>query len=769
MECFTINELLFLLLVPVISISTCMAGDVGSYIIHMDKSAMPMTFSSHHDWYMSTLSSISSPDGSLPTHLYTYNHVLDGFSAVMSKAHLDQLEKMPGHLATYPDSFGKLHTTHSPKFLGLEKNSGAWPEGKFGEDMIIAILDTGVWPESESFRDKGMGPVPKRWRGACESGVEFKSSYCNRKLIGARSFSEGLKRRGLNVSAPPDDYDSPRDFHGHGTHTSSTAAGSPVRGANYFGYAEGTAIGISPKARLAMYKVIFLSDLRDADAAASDTLAGMDQAIADGVDLMSLSLGFEETTFEQNPIALGAFSAMEKGIFVSCSAGNSGPDAYTMFNGAPWITTIGAGTIDRDYAADVKLGNGIFTVRGKSVYPENLLISNVSLYFGYGNRSKELCEYGALDPEDVAGKIVFCDIPESGGIQSYEVGGVEAAGAIFSSDSQNSFWPSDFDMPYVAVSPKDGDLVKDYIIKSQNPVVDIKFQITVLGAKPAPQVAEFSSRGPGSRAPMILKPDVLAPGVHILAAWAPNRAIQPIRDEYLLSDYGLLSGTSMASPHAVGVAALLKAAHPDWSPAAIRSAMMTTAYLLDNTQGPIVDMTTGVAGTPLDFGAGHINPNMAMDPGLVYDIEAQDYINFLCGLNYTSKQIKIITRRSKFSCDQANLDLNYPSFMVLLNNTNTTSYTFKRVLTNVENTYSVYQASVKQPSGMKVTVLPSTVSFTGRYSKAEFNMTVEINLGDARPQSDYIGNFGYLTWWEANGTHVVSSPIVSAIAPIIRT
>ncbi|RVW49785.1 Subtilisin-like protease SBT4.8 [Vitis vinifera] len=529
MECFTISELLFLLLVPVISISTCMAGDVGSYIIHMDKSAMPMTFSSHHDWRT-----------------------------------LISWRRCRVTWQTYPDSFGKLHTTHSPKFLGLEKNSGAWPEGKFGEDMIIAILDTGVWPESESFRDKGMGPVPKRWRGACESGVEFKSSYCNRKLIGARSFSEGLKRRGLNVSAPPDDYDSPRDFHGHGTHTSSTAAGSPVRGANYFGYAEGTAIGISPKARLAMYKVIFLSDLRDADAAASDTLAGMDQAIAD--------------------------------------AGNSGPDAYTMFNGAPWITTIGAGTIDRDYAADVKLG----------------------------------------------------------GIQSYEVGGVEAAGAIFSSDSQNSFWPSDFDMPYVAVSPKDGDLV-----------------------------AEFSSRGPGSRAPMILKPDVLAPGVHILAAWAPNRAIQPIRDEYLLSDYGLLSGTSMASPHAVGVAALLKAAHPDWSPAAIRSAMMTTAYLLDNTQGPIMDMTTGVAGTPLDFGAGHINPNMAMDPGLVYDIEAQDYINFLCGLNYTSKQIKIITRRSKFSCDQANLDLNYPSFMVLLNNTNTTSYTFKRVLTNVENTYSV--------------------------------------------------------------------------------
>ena len=274
-----------------------MLEDVGSYIIHMDKSAMPMAFSTHHDWYKSTLSSISSPDKqtSLPTHLYTYHHVLDGFSAVLSKAHLEQLEKMPGQLATFPDSFGKLHTTRSPKFLGLEKYGGAWPEGKFGEDMIIGILDTGVWPESESFMDKGMGSVPKRWRGSCESRVEFNSSYCNRKLIGARSFSKGLKRRGLNVSAPPDDYDSPRDFHGHGTHTSSTAAGSLVRGANYFGYARGTATGISPKARLAMYKVIFLADLRGEDAAAaSDTLAGMDQAIADGVDLMSLSLGFKD-------------------------------------------------------------------------------------------------------------------------------------------------------------------------------------------------------------------------------------------------------------------------------------------------------------------------------------------------------------------------------------------------------------------------------------------------------------------------------------------
>ena len=540
--------------------------------------------------------------------------------------------------------------------------------------------------------------------------------------------------------------------------------GSPVRDANYFGYAKGTAIGIAPKARLAAYKVLFVNDTYAS--AASDTLAGMDQAIADGVDLMSLSLGFDETTFEQNPIAVGSFAAMEKGIFVSCSAGNSGPDGYTMFNGAPWITTIGAGTIDRDYAAYLTFGNGILTIRGRSIYPENMLVSNVPLYFGHGNRSKELCEDFALDPADVAGKIVFCDFNQSARTsQVLEVNRTGAIGAIISSDSGSFLSPFVYFIPLVAVTPKDGDLVKDYIIKSENPVVDIKFLITVLGSKPAPQVARFSSRGPNNQAPMILKPDVLAPGVDILAAWAPNRALTQVGDHQLLTDYILLSGTSMSSPHAVGVAALLKTAHTDWSPAAIRSALMTTAYLQDNTNGSIIDLDTGVAATPLDFGAGHINPNMAMDPGLIYDIEAQDYINFLCGLNYTTKQIKIITRRSKFSCDQANLDLNYPSFMVLLNNnTNTASYTFKRVLTNVADSPSVYRAGLKLPSGMKVKVQPTKVSFTGKYSKAEFNMTIEINLGYNKPQSQYIGNYGYLTWLEINGTHAVRSPIVSSFA-----
>ncbi|XP_059654549.1 subtilisin-like protease SBT3 [Cornus florida] len=766
MECYLPYELLSLFLLLSTALSASMVDDRATYIIHMDKSAMPTPFSDHDNWYTSMLSSLSSSDhGVVPTHLYTYNHVWDGFSAVLSRSQLDQLEKMPGHIATYPETSGKLHTTHTPEFLGLKKSVGLWPQADFGDDMIIGIIDTGIWPESESFKDDGMPLVPERWRGACESGVEFNSSYCNKKLIGARSFSKGMKQIGLNISKTVD-YDSPRDYRGHGTHTSSTAAGSSVQGANYFGYAEGTAIGVAPKARLAMFKVIFSNDERNGVAAATDTLAGMDQAIADGVDLMSLSLGFSETPFDANPIAVGAFAAMEKGIFVSCSAGNSGPHGFTILNGAPWITTVGAGTIDRDYVANVTLGDEVFTVGGKSVYPLDLSVSRVPIYFGKGNRSKEICDDYSLDPKDVAGKFVFCDfIDEDSGVGTFEIERTGAAGAIFSTDFQRFLKPSDFNFPFVAVTPNDGDLIKDYLIKTENATVSIKFQITVLGTKPAPIVAWFSSRGPDLRSPWILKPDILAPGVDILAAWVPNRGIAPIGDDLLLSDFALVSGTSMASPHAVGVAALLKAVHKDWSPAAIRSAMMTTAYVIDNANDPIIDMTTNVAGTPLDFGAGHINPEKAMDPGLVYDIEVQDYINYLCGMNYTSTQIKTITRRSNFNCDQASLDLNYPSFILILNNTNTMSYTFNRVLTNVVNSPSTYRAVVKAPSGMEVVVQPPVVSFAGKYSKSEFNITIEVTVGDASPQSDSIVNYGYLSWNDVNGTHLVRSPIVVAYAP----
>ncbi|KAA8528517.1 hypothetical protein F0562_035872 [Nyssa sinensis] len=456
---------------------------------------------------------------------------MHGFSARLTPSQLAELEKNPAHLATYQESFGKLLTTHTTKFLGLKRSSGIWPTASYGKDVIIGIIDCGVWPESESFSDKGMSPAPERWKG--------------------RKISEY-------------DYDSARDFLGHGTHTSSTAEGTHVLGAGYFGYARGTARGVPPGAHIAMYKIIWATDTDET--APTEVLAGMDQAIADGVDIVSLSRAFKQTPYFKDVIAIASLSAIEKGIVVICAAGNDALPNMT-YNGAPWIMKVGAGTNDRSFVTTMNLGNGL-TVEGTSYFPESVYTTNAHLYYGKGNLSKEICNSSALDPKKVAGKIVRCDNSTNVDI-SKQMDEVQRA-------------------------------VREYVTRDKNATV------------------KSMRRG--------------------CFGGSCTQQARSETDMYkLVTDYALYSGTSMAVPHVAGVAALLKAVHHDWSPAAIRSAMMTTASTIDNTNTILKDQWTGLPATPLDFGAGDINPNKAMEPGLIYDMNLQDYIDFLCSLGYSKK------------------------------------------------------------------------------------------------------------------------------------
>ncbi|TXG52434.1 hypothetical protein EZV62_021603 [Acer yangbiense] len=695
-----------LLLLLGISISASKVEDYQTYIIHMDHSHKPASFLTHESWHRSVLKSLSYPADEEEMLLYSYNHVIHGFSARLTALQLSEIEKSPAHLATYPESFGKLFTTHSPKFLGLKSKSGLWPAASYGEGIIIGIIDTGIWPESDSFSDNGMPPVPERWKGQCENGTAFSPSACNKKLIGARSFSKGLKAAGRNISSESD-YDSARDFFGHGTHTSSTAAVNHVLGVSQFGYARGTARGVAPRAHIAMYKVLWETDTLKS--AASDVLAGMDQAITDGVDIMSLSLGFDQTPFFKDVIAIGSLSAIQKGTVVVCAA-------------------------------------------GISYYPESIYIVDAPLYYGKGNVNKTTCNMGALNPDEVSGKVILCD---NGTIDVYgqmmEVNRVGAHAAIFLTDTSD-LDAEDYSIPSLTLPTSYGILIREYVTGWKKPMLKrMKFVLTEFGTKPAPQVASFSSRGPDSISPGILKPDILAPGVDVLAAVAPNIPYMEIGNYDLVTDYALYSGTSMAAPHVAGVAALLKAVHKDWSPAAVRSAIMTTAYTIDNTGTILKDENTGLPATPLEFGAGHINPNKAMDPGLIYEINFQDYVEFLCGIGYDEKQIKIVLRQSKWNCSQVSTDLNYPSFVAII--TNETVKSFSRVVTNVGEKEAVYHAILDFPTGMKIRTEPSTLTFTDKYQKQGFVLSVEID-GNA-PGVIY----GYLKWIDQHN-HIVSSPVV---------
>ncbi|BAT76884.1 Subtilisin-like protease [Vigna angularis] len=721
-----------------------------SYIVHMKERHDPSVHPTHLDWYTATLS--SSPD----SLLYAYTSVYNGFAATLDPQQLHALRTSDSVLGVYEDTLYKLHTTRTPEFLGLQAHSEFWEDlHHASHNVVIGVLDTGVWPESQSFDDSQMPQTPTRWRGTCDSAPDFDPSLCNNKLIGARSFSKGYLMASGN-SRKPRDIASPRDRDGHGTHTASTAAGSVVSNATLLGYATGTARGMAPQARVAAYKVCWTDGCF-----ASDILAGMDQAIQDGVDVLSLSLGGSSSVpYYFDTIAIGAFAAVERGIFVSCSAGNTGPRSGSVANVAPWIMTVGAGTLDRDFPAYATLGNGK-RFAGVSLYSgEGMGDEAVGLvYFSDpSNSSSSICMPGSLDPETVRGKVVVCDRGLNARVEKGTVvrdaGGVGMILANTAMSGEGLVADSHL-VAAVAVGENAGDEIREYASLDPNPTAVLTFGGTVLNVRPSPVVAAFSSRGPNGVTAQILKPDIIGPGVNILAGW--SGAVGPSGSEDTRKTrFNIMSGTSMSCPHISGLAALLKAAHPDWSPSAIKSALMTTAYTHDNTESPLRDATGEEAlSTPWAYGAGHVNPQKALSPGLVYDASTQDYIAFLCSLNYTLDHLRLVVKNPNVICSTKFADpgdLNYPSFSVVFGTNKVVRYT--RTLTNVGEAASVYDVEVSAPSSVEITVNPYRVSFTEVGDRQTYTVTFVSN----RSVNDSAASeFGSIMW--SNEEHKVRSPV----------
>ncbi|XP_057735807.1 subtilisin-like protease SBT1.3 [Arachis stenosperma] len=748
-----------------------------TYIIQMDKSAKPNTFSNHLEWYSSKVKSVLSKSADEIRNeeeeriIYTYETAFHGVAAKLTEEEAEKLESEEGVVAIFPETKYTLHTTRSPGFLGLEpldSTDKIWSENVADHDVIVGVLDTGIWPESESFNDTGMKPVPSHWRGACEIGRGFRKSNCNKKIVGARIFYRGYESATGRMDEKAE-YKSPRDQDGHGTHTAATVAGSPVRGANLLGYAYGTARGMAPSARIAAYKVCWTGGCFS-----SDILSAVDRAVADGVNVLSISLGGGVSSYDRDSLSVAAFGAMEHGVFVSCSAGNAGPDPVSLTNVSPWITTVGASTMDRDFPAEVRLGNGK-TIAGSSLYKGTSVLSlkkQYPLVYLGGNSSsldpRSLCLEGTLDPKIVKGKIVICDRGISARVQKGQVvasaGGV---GMILTNTATNGeeLVADCHLLPAVAIGETEGKELKRYVLTKKNgkATATLAFMNTRLGIRPSPVVAAFSSRGPNFLTLEILKPDLVAPGVNILAAWSGLIGPSSLQTDHRRVKFNILSGTSMSCPHVSGVAAFIKSKHPQWSPAAIKSALMTTAYVHDNTIKPLKDASSAVPSTPYDHGAGHINPRKALDPGLVYDISPQDYFEFLCTQKLTLPQLRVFGKYSNRTCKHylsTAADLNYPAISVLFpEKASVSSLTVHRTVTNVGPAVSKYHVMVSPFIGASVKVEPDVLNFTTKYQKLSYKVTFTTRSRPKEPE------FGGLVW--KDGVHRVRSPIVITYMPPI--
>ncbi|XP_020584927.1 subtilisin-like protease SBT1.5 [Phalaenopsis equestris] len=722
--------------------STITSPRLETYIIHLRKpnSIHPFTAEDHLNYHKSFLPTSSLTSGE-PRLIYSYQNAIIGFAAKLTSDEAISLEQNNGVLHIIPDRLLSLHTTHISDFLNLHPKSCFMKDANFGKGSIIGILDTGIFPTHPSFKDIGIShPPPTKWKGHCE----FKPAMCNNKIIGAKSFIHGQK-------------DPPFDSDGHGTHAASIAAGWLVKNAGVLGNARGTAAGIAPAAHLSIYRAC-----QSNGCLASDVLAAIDQAISDGVDVLSISLGGAAIPFYDDAVAIGALAAVERGIFVSSSAGNAGPVSATVENDAPWMLTVGADSTDRAIRATVLLGNGE-ELNGESSY-QPVGFTSVLLPIAYpgargGSRAKT-CSDGSLNRLNVRGKIVLCHT--GGSNTSIEKGAVvtKAGGVamILVNDEmrRSTVEAGAHVLPTAAVGYNDGSRIVEYVASTANPTATIHFKGTVYGSSPAPAVADFSGRGPSAVNEGILKPDIVGPGVNVAAAW-PFPVGPPALDagNMTLPTFNMVSGSSAAAAGVGGGGPGVELSHPDWSPAAIKSAMMTTADVLDRDGGVIVDETLGEAGY-FAVGAGHVNPTKADDPGLVYDLQPGDYVPYLCGMGYTDKQVSTITRQtvecSMFETIVAE-ELNYPSISVAMGSN--MEKTVMRTVRNIGEEEAVYSVQIRAPEGVEVTVYPEKLGFSEMNQSRSFNIYFSTgNVGERRGTVAQ----GQLRW--VSNKHIVRSPLL---------
>jgi subtilisin family serine protease len=667
--------------------------------------------------------------------IYDYTVANNGVAVKLSAQQAFKLSKLPGVVALSKDQKAKPTTTESPHFLGLDAGGGIWSQlggaANAGAGVVVGVIDSGIWPESTAFAGGTGIPVPADWHGKCVSGEQFdKNLACNDKLIGARYYLGGFSRQGIAKQ----EFASPRDGSGHGSHTASTAAGNHGTTVRIDGALIGTGSGMAPGAKVAAYKVCWEGKPGvQPGCFNSDSVAAINDAILDGVDVLNFSIGGGSESSVLDPVAQAFRGASNAGVYVANSAGNSGPGASTFDHPAPWVTTVAAATFRRAFQA-VELGNGARYV-GASTTPSLLtaapLATAVSVKLAAApNTDASLCFPGTLDPAKATGKIVICDRGVNARIdKSFEVKRAGGVGMVLVNLTPNSLNGDYHPVPSVHLDNVKGAAVKTYAGTANPTAKIVPLTAAELAAAPqVPEITDFSSRGPSTTTDGdILKPDIAAPGNDVVAAVAP-----PTNHG---RNWDFMSGTSMSSPHMAGIGALMKAKHPTWLPSEIKSALMTSAR-----------DTVSSANDPFAQGAGFVNPNGAADPGLVYPTTPNEYRSYLISLG-----VQFVPPFNTLPPIEAS-QLNQASIAI---GKLAGIETVTRRVKNVGSSAATYTPTASVP-GFTTVVSPSALTLAPGES-AEF--TVQFTRTDAPLGAWAIGS---LAW--TDGSHVVRSPI--ALQPV---
>ena len=686
--------------------------------------------------------------GAEPTAvLYDYTVAVNGFAATLSARQAAALSAQPGVLSVQRDRIRTVATDSSPDFLGLTDPRGPWATGYTGEDVVIGFIDTGIWPEHASFADTGSyGAAPANFIGtACEFGdaVAGALAYngvdadftCNGKVVAAAAFGAGL------ASGNPDglaagEFLSARDANGHGTHVAAIAAGNGDVTADIGGLSPATVTGIAPSARVAAYKACWSVGERHGQCAVSDIVAAVDQAVADGVDVLNLSVGSASGAVSADDLAL--LFAGAAGVMVTTAAGNLGPTTtVTAPGGAPWVTTVAAATQLREFGALATLGDGR-VIEGISAGES---IADLPLVDA-GSIENPTCDPALGFAESIAGAVVLCPEARESLSAAETVAANGGAAVVLVSAGQLAFASPTGDVPAITVGASGGAALAAYAqAEKEAATISIGASAALTGTGTGSILAPFSSRGPSPLHDDLLKPDVVAPGVSILAATSPASLTGSAGDQF-----AVMNGTSMASAHVAGVFALLRQAHPAWTADMARSALITTT----RRDVWMPDGSTAAGG--LDMGAGYIQPGGAVNrrgslfnPGLVFATATDDFLLLLCGLDGepTCSEEAIAAR-----------DLNSPAIALA---GLTGSATVTRTVTSVADKLRVFDARIDAPPGFAVEVTPRTISLSPGET-ASFEVTITKTRA---PAAEW--RHGTITW--ASDSYRIAMPVVvSALA-----